>query len=135
MGLLWWLRLQLPMQGSRVQSLVQRPGSYMPTSQPKRRIVNFTRHICTVHLNKEHTHPLTHTFPLLDIFSTETYNYTHTQKIQQLYIIKDTTALFVKEKYWEYCKCPLINVLINYDVSFTTKHCKAVKRNKQIYIQ
>ena len=34
----------------------------------------------TIHLNEEHAHPLTHTFPLLDIYSTETYNYTHLQK-------------------------------------------------------
>ena len=38
--------------------------------------------------------------------------------------------MFVKEKYWEYSKCPLINVLINYDVSFTTKHCKVDKKKK-----
>ena len=46
----------------------------------KKTYCEFRRHICTVHLNEEHTHSLTHTFPLLDVYSTETYNYTHTQK-------------------------------------------------------
>lgn len=39
-------------------------------------------------------------------------------------------ALFVKAKYWKWGKCPLISVLISYDVSFTTKRCRAVKRNE-----